>query len=555
MAALSIANKHWFTIVPENNEAIAIVNDTQNRERVVPLSSDPTTLAIVITFSDYLKPNCVLSFGYDEECSVICEGEGYSRKQCHFFLLNKSLMIRDDSPGCSTSIVPVGIDSEKWISTRPPRQWAVLEEGLWKLKIGVVEFCLRFEKSPGRWWEQNVSEKQALANRRAHAAYELTAPDIGPPLEQSPTEFHTPQVPAHKMRDSVIYHELELLGRGGYGTVSRVVDLKYGGMMAVKIARVCKHEEKEGRELLRHEVEMLARLSHPHIIDYTHSQGWELGEPIEIFMSLADGSLGDRLEQLRETQTKMTMAEISLVSKQVIDALAYLHEKSVIHRDIKPENILYKDIDTNPTFYLADFGLAKKVDLRTTFVGTKPYMAPEMLAEDPQEPRLDIWPFGLVIYEMLSGLDLCRLYHRENFNRRPEEWCMSLESACRGRGDLAKTVTWNYEERITSHQGKASPKFPDLAESFPSPVPPQPVARPSSSARQTRKRRSILRSRSVILAPAHASRVEKSGRRPAAQTTPRPQGPRSGPGRGWAFFQNLRTMLFCNGPLIHYTRY
>ena len=134
--------------------ARAIVNDTRNRECVLP--SPDGTNTISVTFDDYFKPDCILSFGRDSACTVVCDAPEFpeqlsrlfSRRQCQFFLEKNTLMIRDDSSGCTTSIRPQLIESNLWEfasqSTGTPRQRAVLERGDWDLAIGPAEFLLQF---------------------------------------------------------------------------------------------------------------------------------------------------------------------------------------------------------------------------------------------------------------------------------------------------------------------------------------------------------------------------------------------------------------------------
>lgn len=104
-----------------------------------------------------------------------------------------------------------------------------------------------------------------------------------------------------------------------------------------------------------------------------------------------------------EEQHKMKpfrIREIGLLLRQMLGALAYLVEFGMIHRDIKPTNIL---CDSRAHFRLADFGLAKEGDGLKTFKGTKPYMAPEMFANEPYTAAVDVWALGMVIAKLLAG--------------------------------------------------------------------------------------------------------------------------------------------------------
>lgn len=103
-----------------------------------------------------------------------------------------------------------------------------------------------------------------------------------------------------------------------------------------------------------------------------HSQGWEMGKPVEIFMPLADGSLREYSSNKLEKET------VVLMSRQMVDALQYLHGEGIMHRNIKPENILYENRTTGLTFLLADFGHATRIGSEITCVGTQIYFAPEI---------------------------------------------------------------------------------------------------------------------------------------------------------------------------------
>jgi len=175
------------------------------------------------------------------------------------------------------------------------------------------------------------------------------------------------------------------------------------------------------------------------------------------------------MEQARQAQTKMTKEQIAIVSRQIISALHYLNEREIIYGDIKPENILFKDISNEPTFCLANFGSSKVIDSSANLRGTRYYLASEVYSGGPQDVRLDIWSFGVVIYEMLTGLALDQLSGLTDSTYISGEWHKRLENACGNTGDLAKMLTLSVERRITIDSCYASDTFPVLPDTLPSP--------------------------------------------------------------------------------------
>lgn len=91
--------------------------------------------------------------------------------------------------------------------------------------------------------------------------------------------------------------------------------------------------------------------------------------------------------------------------KQVLSAVAYMHEEGVVHRDLKPENLLYYSPDADSKIMISDFGLSKMEDsgVMATACGTPGYVAPEVLAQKPYGKAVDVWSIGVISYILLCG--------------------------------------------------------------------------------------------------------------------------------------------------------
>ncbi|HSB54237.1 MAG TPA: protein kinase [Gemmatimonadales bacterium] len=192
------------------------------------------------------------------------------------------------------------------------------------------------------------------------------------------------------------------LGRGGMATVFLAQDLKHKRPVALKVL----HPELGhalGPERFHREVELAARLQHPHILTVLDSG--EAAGQLWFTMPFVDGeSLRDRLTRERQ----LPVDEAVRIATETARALDYAHRQGIIHRDIKPENILLtKDGDT----LVADFGIARaltgggeKLTETGMAVGTPTYMSPEQASGERQlDARTDVYALGAVLYEMLAG--------------------------------------------------------------------------------------------------------------------------------------------------------
>jgi serine/threonine-protein kinase len=191
------------------------------------------------------------------------------------------------------------------------------------------------------------------------------------------------------------------LGQGGMATVYLAQDLKHERPVAIKLLRD-DVAQSVGRERFLREIQLAARLSHPHILPL-YDSGEADGTLFYVMPVVQGQSLRDRLE----VQRQLPMAEAVRIASEVAGALDHAHRVGIIHRDIKPENIMLQ----NGHVLVADFGIGKAVsdtsaDTLTQVgmsVGTPAYMSPEQAVGDEVDGRSDLYSLGCVLYEMIVG--------------------------------------------------------------------------------------------------------------------------------------------------------
>jgi eukaryotic-like serine/threonine-protein kinase len=209
------------------------------------------------------------------------------------------------------------------------------------------------------------------------------------------------------------YHILEKLGEGGMGEVYRARDSTLNRDVALKMLPEKFAKDVERMARFQREAHMLASLNHPNIAAI---HGLEESEGVRaLVMELVEGpTLAGRI-----ATGPIPLDEAFPIARQMAEALEYAHEKGIIHRDLKPANV---KLTAEGMVKVLDFGLAKALEGGTTssdpensptltlaatqagvVLGTAAYMAPEQARGKAVDRRADIWSFGVVFYEMLTG--------------------------------------------------------------------------------------------------------------------------------------------------------
>ena len=223
-------------------------------------------------------------------------------------------------------------------------------------------------------------------------------------------------------RHIATYEILAPLGVGGMGEVYRARDTKLNRDVAVKVLPELFALDPDRVARFKREAHVLASLNHPNIAaiyGFEEAPSTSSGQAAvhALVLELVEGpTLADRIARGR-----MPLDEALPVARQIAEALEAAHERGIVHRDLKPANI---KVRADGTVKVLDFGLAKVLEPESIgadpsqsptahnpaatqpglIIGTAAYMAPEQARGRPADKRADMWAFGCVLYEMLSGV-------------------------------------------------------------------------------------------------------------------------------------------------------
>ncbi|XP_059384366.1 calcium/calmodulin-dependent protein kinase type 1D-like isoform X4 [Carassius carassius] len=193
-----------------------------------------------------------------------------------------------------------------------------------------------------------------------------------------------------------VFEFMEVLGSGAFSEVFMVKERKTGKLFALKCVK-----KKNKRDVnLENEIAVLRKIKHDNVVCL--EDFYESRTHYYLVMQLVSG--GELFDRILD-RGMYSEADASLVIRQVLEAVSYLHKNGIVHRDLKPENLLYYSPDESSKIMVSDFGLSKMEEkgIMSTACGTPGYVAPEVLAQKPYSKAIDCWSIGVITYILLCG--------------------------------------------------------------------------------------------------------------------------------------------------------
>ena len=215
-------------------------------------------------------------------------------------------------------------------------------------------------------------------------------------MEVRTTEIITETKPNE---NKVSFDFKKIIGKGFFGSVYLAEKRENGEEFAIKTISKLDIIKRDFSDNLKTEIEILHRLKHPFIVTIKHTFEF----PLYICLAMPFVSGGDLWNHIRHRK-RFSESELKFFACQILDALCYLHTEFVIYRDLKPENVL---LDYEGNIKLADFGISKVIgqeELAQSYVGAHEYLSPEVILKKEYNKNVDIWSFGIILFEMAIGL-------------------------------------------------------------------------------------------------------------------------------------------------------
>ena len=200
------------------------------------------------------------------------------------------------------------------------------------------------------------------------------------------------------------YKILKKIGSGGAGVVFKVADTQNGDkILALKMMTVRPDDDETTLKRFQNELELTASLNHPNIVKMYDVAAAADGQHYITMEFIEGGTLG---KWIKSQQSNTKFLDVLRILKQIAAALAHAHSMGIVHRDLKPDNVL---LNESLHVKVTDFGLARKMAPGFSMtqsghtVGTPLYMSPEQFRGERADARSDIYSFGILAHEMVSG--------------------------------------------------------------------------------------------------------------------------------------------------------
>lgn len=208
------------------------------------------------------------------------------------------------------------------------------------------------------------------------------------------------------------YELLEELGAGGYGTVYRALQQRTGAIVAIKVVKLQVGSQRVAR--FHRETKLCAALHHPHIV-----QLLDKGEQGACVYGVFEYVPGETLTSLIRRKGALTATETAHLMAEVLDALDCAHSAGIVHRDLKPDNVMVTFTGAVPHAKVLDFGISTVIPanrgaefptltMTDESLGTPAYSAPEQLRGEPPGVKSDLYAWGLMFVECLTGVPAIR---------------------------------------------------------------------------------------------------------------------------------------------------
>lgn len=229
----------------------------------------------------------------------------------------------------------------------------------------------------------------------------LTVPFRGEPPSRGPRPPSTTEaIPVRSVLGNR-YEILELIGEGGMGRVYKARDLELDRLIALKTIRSEKGRDPQVVQRFKKELLLARKVTHKNVVRIH-----DLGEAQGIRFFTMEYVEGQSLKQIIRQRGALPVDQVLTMAKQILGALEEAHSQGVIHRDLKPQNIM---VDQSGSPQIMDFGIARSAeeteDITATglVIGTPDYMSPEQARGEKAGAQSDLFSFGVILFEMLTG--------------------------------------------------------------------------------------------------------------------------------------------------------